>query len=100
LKKWKSWEPFWSYKLNSTANSAHLPQNWAKLAKSAVLFSWKLKTAHKILIFSIAMGADHSFYVKSIATYALTLYGYFISVLVSVTYVFGVLVPVCSHFLN
>ena len=39
-KKWKSWEPFWSYQLNSTAKPAHLPQNWAKLAKSAVLFSW------------------------------------------------------------
>ena len=35
--KWKSWGPFWSYQLNSTANPAHLPQNWAKLA---VLFSW------------------------------------------------------------
>ena len=31
---------FWSYQLNSTANTAHLPQNWAKLAKSAMLFSW------------------------------------------------------------
>ena len=40
LKKIKSWEPFWSNQLNSTANPAHLPQNWAKLAKSAVLFSW------------------------------------------------------------
>ena len=40
LKKWKSFEPFWSYQLNSTANPAHLPQNWAKLAKLAVLFSW------------------------------------------------------------
>ena len=27
LKKWKSWEPFGSYQLNSTANPAHLPQN-------------------------------------------------------------------------
>ena len=43
LKKSKSWEPFWSYQLNSTANPAHLPQNWAKLAKSAVLFSWQLQ---------------------------------------------------------
>ena len=30
LKKSKSWEPFRSYQLNSTANPAHLPQNWAK----------------------------------------------------------------------
>ena len=43
LKKSKSWEPFWSYQLNSTANPAHLPQNWAKLAKLAVLFSWQLQ---------------------------------------------------------
>ena len=26
----KSWEPFLSYQLNSTANPAHLPQNWAE----------------------------------------------------------------------
>ena len=70
LKKSKSWEPFGSYQLNSTANPAHLPQNLAKLAKSAVLFSRQLQTAPRILIFSIAMGADHSFYVKSIETHA------------------------------
>ena len=33
------------------------------------------------LIFSIIMGADNSFYVKSIATYAPTFFGYIISVL-------------------
>ena len=38
--KRKSWEPFWSYQLNSTANPAHLPYNWARLAKLAVQFSW------------------------------------------------------------
>ena len=37
-----------------------------------------------ILIFSIAMGADHSFFVKFIAIRAPTFYGYIISVLVSV----------------
>ena len=37
-----------------------------------------------ILIFSIAMEADNSFYVKSIATYAPTFFGYIISVLVHV----------------
>ena len=36
------------------------------------------------MIFSIAMGADYSFYVKSIATFALTFFGYIISVLASV----------------
>ena len=40
LKKSKSCGPFWSYQLNSTANSAHSPQKWAKLA---VLFSWQLQ---------------------------------------------------------
>ena len=34
--------------------------------------------------FSIAMGADYSFYVKSIATFAPTFFGYIISVLASV----------------
>ena len=31
LKKSKSWEPFRSYQLNSTANPAHLPQIWPDL---------------------------------------------------------------------
>ena len=85
LKKSKSWKPFRSYQLNSTANPAHLPQNWAKLAKSAVLFiAGSSKTAPMILIFSIAMGAHYSFYVKSIATFALAFFGYIISVLASV----------------
>ena len=39
------------------------------------------KMTPRILIFSIAFGADNSFYVKSIATYALTFFGYIISVL-------------------
>ena len=42
------------------------------------------KRAPRILILSIAMGTDNYFYVKSIATYALTLFGYIISVLVTV----------------
>ena len=36
------------------------------------------------MIFSIAMGAEYSSYVKSIATFAPTFYGYIISVLGSV----------------
>ena len=63
----KSWGPFWSYQLNSTANPAHLPQNWPNwpcyLADS-------LKTAPRILIFSIAMGAEYLFYMKSIENHA------------------------------
>ena len=42
-KKSKYWGLFWSYQLDSNANPAHLPQNWAKLAKSAILFSWQLQ---------------------------------------------------------
>ena len=41
--------------------------------------------APKILIISIAMAAEYLSYVKSIATFAPTFYGYIISVLVSVT---------------
>ena len=40
--------------------------------------------APRILIFSIAMGADYSFYVKFIATEAPTFFGYIISVLAMV----------------
>ena len=40
------------------------------------------------MIFSIAMGADYSFYVKSIATCAPTFFGYIISVLASVSWLF------------
>ena len=40
--------------------------------------------ASRILIFSIAMGANYSFYEKSIATFSLTFFGYIISVLASV----------------
>ena len=42
--------------LNSTAIPAHLPQNWAI----------------GILIFSIAMAAEYSFFMKSIETHART----------------------------
>ena len=43
LKKSKSWGPLRSYQLNSSANSANLPQKWAKWAKLAVLISWQLQ---------------------------------------------------------
>ena len=42
------------------------------------------------MIFSIAMGAEYLSYVKSIATFALTFYGYIISVLDSVSGIEGV----------
>jgi hypothetical protein len=40
LKKSKSWGPFWSYQLNSTANSTHFARFFGKWAELAVLFSW------------------------------------------------------------
>ena len=42
------------------------------------------KTAPRILNFSIAMGADYSFYVKSIAISTPTFFGYIILVLASI----------------
>ena len=44
--------------LELPANPAHLLQKWAKLAKSTLLISWYQKNASRILIVSIAMGAD------------------------------------------
>ena len=85
LKKSKSWEPFWSYQLNSTANPAHSPHNWAKLT---VLFSWLLQNGSQDFDFFNCMGADYSFNVKSIATFALAFFGYIISVLASVSSVY------------
>jgi hypothetical protein len=73
LKKSKSWGPFWSYQLDSTANSALYLKNWPNwlccLAGSS-------KTAPRILFFSIDLGAKYSFYVKSIATYTPQFLGY------------------------
>ena len=66
LKKSKSWEPFWSYLQNSTANTAHLPQKWAKWAELAIQFSWQLQKP-RILIFSIVVGAKPLFQLKFIA---------------------------------
>ena len=42
------------------------------------------KTAPRILIFRIVLGAEYLFYVKSIVPYAPTFFGYIISVLASV----------------
>ena len=78
LKKSKSWGPFWSYQLNSTANPAHLHQNWPNwqccLADSS-------KMAPRIFIFSILLGAEYLSYVKSIAAYAPKSFGYYLSVI-------------------
>ena len=44
------------------------------------------KMAPRILIFTIAVGAKYLSYLKSMATFALTFFGYIISVLASVPY--------------
>ena len=66
LKKWKSWEPFWSYQLNSTANPAHLPQNWAKFEVNWLDWQCYLagssKRAPRIFIFLIVLGAENLSY--------------------------------------
>ena len=63
LKKSKSCKPFWSYQLDSTANSAHLPEKWAKLA---VLFRCKLQNGSQDFNLLDCHGLEYSFYVKSI----------------------------------
>ena len=69
LKKSKSWGPFWSYQLNSTANSAHFAQFLGEWAKLAVLISCLLQNGPRILIFSIVLGAKCLSYLKSIETH-------------------------------
>ena len=76
LKKSKSWGPFWSYHLDSSANLAHLPQKWVKWAELAVV----------ILIFSIAMGADYLFDVKNIDIWAPTFFRHNNSFIATVLY--------------
>ena len=72
----KSWELFWSNQLNSIANPAHLPQNWAKFEVNGLDWQCCLagssKTAPRIFIFSIVLGAEYLSYVKSIETHART----------------------------
>ena len=67
MNKSKSWEPIWP---NFEVNGLDL--------------TGSSKTALRILIVSIAMGAEYLSHVKSIATFALTFFGYIISVLASV----------------
>ena len=74
LKKWKSWEPFWSYQLNSTANPAHLPQIWPNIEVNGLDWQCCLagssKRAPRIFIFSIVLGAENLSYIKFIETHA------------------------------
>ena len=74
LKKWKSWEPFGSYQLNTTANPAHLPQNWPNVEVNGLDWQCCLagssQRAPRIFIFSIVLGAECLSYLKSIETHA------------------------------
>ena len=74
LKKSKSWEPFGSYQLNSTANPAHLPQNWAYFEVNGLDWQCCLASssqrAPRIFIFSNGLGAECLSYLKSIETNA------------------------------
>ena len=58
LKKSKSWEPFWSYQLNSTANLANLAQFWGKWAWLAVLFSLLLQNGSQDFHFFNCLGCQ------------------------------------------
>ena len=72
LKKSKSWGPFWSCQLNSTANSAHLAHFCGEQAELAVLSSWQLQNGPQNFdFFSIAVGAHYSFDLISIIHYHL-----------------------------
>ena len=63
-----------SYRLNSTANPAHLPQNWAYFVVNGLDWQYCLagssQRAPRILIFSIVLGAENLSYEKSIETHA------------------------------
>ena len=98
LKKSISWEPFGSYQLNSIANPAHLPQNWPNFEVNGLdwqcCLAGRSQRAPRILIFSIAMGADYSFYVKTIETHARA---FFKVIIFSVSSVRGLCDTFCKH---
>ena len=73
------------YQLISTANLANLANFEVNWLDWQCCLAGSSKRAPRILIFSITMGADYSFYVKFIATRAPTFFGYIISVLASVS---------------
>ena len=50
--------------------SAHFARFLVKWAKLAVLLNWLLQKLPQDFNFSIVLGAEYSFYVKFIATYA------------------------------
>ena len=74
LKKSKSWGPYWSYQLTALP----IQPIWSIFEVNGLNWHYCLagssKTAPRILIFSIAMVADYSFYVKNIDIWALAFF--------------------------
>ena len=82
----KSWGLFWSYKPNSNINLAILQPNFEVNGLDwQCCLAGSSKTAPRIFIFSIFLGAEYLSYVNTIATFALTLFGYGFSVLASLS---------------
>ena len=71
LKKSKSWEPFWSYQLHSTAISPIWPNFEVNGLDWQCHLAGSSKTAPRILIFLIAMDADNSFFEYIISVVAM-----------------------------
>ena len=78
LKKSKSWEPFRSYQLNSTANPANLLQIRPNFEVNGLDWQCCLagssQTAPRIFIFSIVLGVECLLYLKYIETHAPTFF--------------------------
>ena len=83
LKKSKSWGPFWSYQLNSSAKIRQ--ENGPNGLYWLCCLAGSSKTAPRILIFLMAMGADYSSELISIETYAPQFIGHNIFFLSSVS---------------
>ena len=75
---WNSWGLFWSYQLNCQFSpfGPSFEVNGLDWQCYLAGSSKRAKRAPTILIFSIAMGAKYLPYVKSVATFAPTFYGY------------------------
>ena len=70
LKKSKSWEPFWNYQLNGTANLFNLANFEVNGLDWQCCLAGSSQRAPRIFIFSIVLDAENLAYVKSIETNA------------------------------
>ena len=85
LKKLKSWEPFWSHQLTALRIWPIWPNFEVNGLDWQCYLAGSSKTAPRIFIFSIVLGAEYSSYVKSIETHARTFLPLNISVVGSVS---------------